>query len=133
MIQISNISNISVEPVPKKKLNWWSVFVFVIGIYLILQADSSLKDFGIGFIIVAGIYILWIICINDNNEEYLYIYLNSGSVYYILCENDEFLKKVMKVIKDCVNHHSDKKIRIDFNNCKVYNSPITIGDGNEVK
>ncbi len=31
----------------------------------------------------------------ERQEKYLCIYLNSGHIYYIYCENKKFLKKVM--------------------------------------
>ncbi len=38
----------------------------------------------------------------------------------------------MKVIEYCINNQHSTNIKIDFDNCKLYNSPVTLGDKNEV-
>ena len=45
----------------------------------------------------------------------------------------KFLKEVMEVIEYCINNHYVQKVKIDFDNCQLYNSPIIVGNKNEVK
>lgn len=45
----------------------------------------------------------------------------------MFCSSEKFLKNVIELIKYCVNNHNAQEVKIDFSNCKVYNSPITIG------
>ena len=40
--------------------------------------------------------------------------LNSGFLYYIICENERFLQSVMEIIEYCINHHYIKNILIIF-------------------
>lgn len=135
LLQISNISYINIEKPPKKQVNVFFIIVLIIGVLLATSSDKTLIVAGIVFIMAASIYISWFLLFSDNfNDEkrYLYICLNSGNGYYIVCENQKFLKKVLRVITHCINHHSDQNVRIDFDNCKVYNSPIIVGNENEV-
>lgn len=88
----------------------------------------------IGLMIAGGGagYIFWYIYLNKDETIYLNISLNSGRVYSIICKEKEFLKEVMQVIEYCINNHSAKVVQIDFDNCKMYNSPIVVGNENEV-
>lgn len=135
LLQISNISYIKIEKPPKRQINVVSIIVLTIGVVFAFSSIKSLIAIGMIFIMVASIYLTWFWLSSDsfNNEKrYLYIYLNSGNSYYFVCESQKFLKKVLRVITHCINHHSDQKVRIDFDNCKVYNSPIIVGNENEV-
>ncbi len=135
LLQISNISHICAEPLPKPEFQLWSLGLCILGIIVLFATITILKVIGAFCICFGGAYII-LYLFNDYNfnkeERYLYIYLNSGAVYYIHCENLKFLKKVIKVLEYCINNHSSQKIKIDFDNCKLYNSPVTVGDKNEV-
>lgn len=135
LLQISNISQVSVEPISKYKFNFLSLIAGIIGFLMTKEKYNELiQAFGIIIISVVITYIIIIVLFNFyNDERYLHLYLNSGNVYIFYCTDLYFMKEVMKVIEYCINNHSVKKIRIDFDKCKVYNSPITIGNRNEVK
>lgn len=132
VLQISNISHIGVGPRFRAKFNPWSAVAFAIGILGLLQMNLDFKILGWFFIFIGSVYMIWYIFFNFSKERYLYIYMNSGIIFYICCENTKFLIKVMKIIEFCINNHSMYKIKIDFDNCKLYNSPIIVGDRNEV-
>lgn len=135
LLQISNISHISAEPLPRTEFHLWSIAICIFAILGLFQENLIFQIVGAAMLCGGGAYIIWYMyyIYNLNVEErYLYIYLNSGAVYYIYCENLKFLKEVMKVLEYCINNHSTQKIRIDFEKCKLYNSPIIVGDGNEV-
>ena len=133
LLQISNISCVNVESAPKKKFNFRSLGIFALGLFVATQFEGDIKNFGIILMVVVSVYVCWLIIENYNDDtKYLYISLNSGCSYYIMCENENFLQSVMEVIKYCINHHYIKNIQIDFNECRLENSPITIGDGKEV-
>ena len=88
---------------------------------------------GIILLIIVVSYVCWLLIVNYGSDtKYLYIFLNSGFLYYIICEDEKFLQSVMEVIEYCINHHYIKNIQIDFNECKLYNSPITVGNDKEV-
>lgn len=133
MLQISNISHLGVEPIPKADFNLWSVVSIIIGALGLFQINQVFRILGVFFVLMGGIYLIWYAFFNSNSKErYLYIYMSSGSIFTIYCENTKFLKKVLKVMEYCINNQYTKKIKIDFDNCKLYNSPITVGDRNEV-
>jgi hypothetical protein len=133
MLQISNISHISVEPIPPSDFNLWSIVVLIVGVLGLFQTFQVFRILGGFFVLMGGIYLIWYAFINSNSKErYLYIYMCSGNTFTICCENTKFLKKVMKVIEYCINNQHSTNIKIDFDNCKLYNSPVTLGDKNEV-
>ncbi len=134
LLQISNISHVSVEPVPKPKIHWWFIGICAMGFPLILLSEGVIRVVGVLLLIAGILYLIRYLLENVGNEEnYLYIHLNSGDVYYIYCEDKKFLKKVMKVIKFCFNNKMMKQnIMIDFDNCEFDRSPINIGNKKEV-
>lgn len=132
LLQISNISQVDVAPVPKKKFNFLSIVALVIGFFLLTFINGETKTLGVIFIVGAIAYMIWFYSVNSNEDRYLNISLNSGNIYCIICRDKKFLEEVMKVIEYCINNHSSQKIQIDFNKCKMYNSPVIIGNRNEV-
>lgn len=132
LIQISNISQVSIELVPAKKFHLSSIAILILGLYIV-WTDNLTRDLGITIVVVALIYIVWYLLFNTgSSRRYLYLYLNSGQACYFICNDEFFLKDVVKVIKYCINNHSVNKVKIDFENCEIYNSPITVGNRNEV-
>lgn len=132
LIQISSISLVSIEPVPRKKFHLESILALIIGGFLYLSSRNA-KELGLLIIVIVIVYLSWYLLFNmGSNKKYLYIYLNSGQSRYFICDDEVFLEHVVNVIKYCINNHSVSKVKIDFENCKIYNSPITIGNRNEV-
>ena len=78
------------------------------------------------------VYAFYYICSNTD-EKHLNVYLNSGNVYCIMCKDTQFLDRVMQVIEYCINNHYTQSVTIDFNNCRVFDSPITVGSWNKVR
>ncbi len=133
LVQISNISHINIEPVPKPKFQVGFVIVGVIGIIGMIGTSGEIQILGFLLFLFAMIYILYYaINSSDNDNKYLFIYLNSEHVYYIYCEDKKFLEKVMKVMKHCINNHAKQKIKVDFNQCTLEGVPINIGNEKEV-
>lgn len=131
LLQISNISQIDIAPIPKLKVNLWIVIIAaVLGATMI-----SSYPFGVLMLAVAIGYPICVYLINKNNEEkrFLNISLNSGYMYCIFCSDKKFLKNVRMVIEYCINHHWTQSINIDFNNCELKNSPLVIGNQNDVE
>lgn len=133
LLQISNISSVDVESVPKPKFHLWSIATCIIGLILIIEYVDTIRFLGVLLFFSALMYIIWYVarCI-DGEDKYLCIYLNSGQVYYIDCANEKFLKKAIKVMKYCINNHGTQRIKIDFNQCTLENVPINIGNEKEV-
>ena len=133
LIQISNISQVSIEPVPAKKFHLESILALMMGAYLYMEVDWG-KNIGLILAVVAFAYISWYLLFNiASSKKYLHLFLNSGQACYFICDDEVFLEHVVKVIKYCMNNRSNNnKVKIDFANCKIYNSPIIAGNGNEV-
>lgn len=96
------------------------------------QISGILQMIGIVLISAGITYVIYIIIINNDESKYLNIYLNSGNIYSIICRDTKFLTDVMQVIEYCINNHFAQIVQIDFQNCKMINSPITVGNRNEV-
>lgn len=132
LLQISNISHVSIEPIPKRKFNFGSIILLIVGIIL-SQLKGVLLGLGIVLILVAIVYVLWLCSENSSGDaRYLYIWMNSGNNYYFYCEKMAFLKDVMRVIEYCINNNYTQEIRINLHDCNMDNSPIIIGENNEV-
>lgn len=132
MIQISNISLVSVEPVPAPKFNWLSIVCAVAAVFF-MQMNGVVQFLGVPFIVLFIVYIVdFISKRSDSNSNYLNIFLNSGISFHIICWNAGFLRTVLTVIEYCINNHSTQNIQIDFNRCQLINSPVIAGNGGEV-
>ena len=84
LFQISNVSQVSIEPIPKKELNPIAIIMLLLGVLGAWQRNDEIKVYGVVIIMVVIEYIIWIVVTNSNNEgHYLYIYMNSGNYYYI--------------------------------------------------
>ena len=133
LFQISNVSQVSIEPIPKKELNPIAIIMLLLGVLGAWQRNDEIKVYGVVIIMVVIAYIIWIVVTNSNNEgHYLYIYMNSGNYYYIYCANEDFLREVIEVLEYCINNHWVQEVYVDFDKCLLYNSPIVVGDKNEV-
>ena len=124
VIQISNISQVDVAPPPKKQFNMGSIGAIVVGL-LIMMIVPGVQVLGV---LIAGCGVIYVMLYMSTYS----ISLNSGRVYSMICKDTEFLKQVLQVIKYCINHHSTQLVQIDFDNCKMYNSPVIVGNDNEV-
>ncbi len=131
LIQVSNISQVCVAPTPKKKFNFLSLLALAIGVMLVRASGETQQFIGIVCIVGVIMYAFYFMYSNTD-EKYLNIYLNSGNVYCIICKDAQFLDRVMQVIEYCINNHYIQSVTIDFNNCRVFNSPITVGNRNKV-
>ena len=128
LLQINNISEISVEQVNRRKLELWPIIVIIVG-GMAVQGIRELKYLVLLFVIAGVVYIGWSIYVYLNDEkQYLHIYMNSGSVYTMYCESNGFLKRVLDEIKECINHPHVQNVKVDFNNCEIKKSPIIIGN-----
>lgn len=133
LVQISNISHINVEPVPKPKFPHWPIIVGIIGVVGIIEASGEIQLLGFLLVGFVAMYILYYVMnYNDKEDKYLCIYLNSGHTYFIYCENEKFLKKVMGVMEYCINKNGKQKIKVDFNQCTLEGVPINIGNEKKV-
>mgnify|MGYP007098676683 CR=1 FL=1 len=79
LLQISNISHVNIEQEPKKKLNFISVIVLLLGLGGLVRKINVIQIMGLFFCIMSIIYFIWLYIINLDREKYLYIYMNCGN------------------------------------------------------
>lgn len=135
ILQISNISQITIEPARPMKFNYWSVVAVIVGVLcLCAKGVDAIQTVGLIATLGGAVYILTaVILISDEkSKNFLFIYLNSGIFYSFLCEDEIFLAEVMMVLEYCINNHSIQDTIIDFIGCKLYNSPIISGKENGI-
>ncbi len=127
VLQISNMSSVSVAPFPPKSISLWMIICILVGIVLF----SAEKTFGLGLLIitigVAGI--IYVYYYNLNKGYYLTIVMNSGSTYYFNCADSKFLYKIKNVMMQCMNDPK-KSFNIDLRNSII--RTMQVGDHNTV-
>lgn len=136
IIQISNIADAEIAPVPKQVYPTWTIIVAILGIIAFVE---GIVDFGFTMAIFG--LIATVLCIfvlynvykkNQVRGEVLILTLNSGKAFYFKCRDHEFLRRVLNAIKVCINT-KDQSIVIDLSNSKIENSPIVPGDSNVIE
>lgn len=123
IIQLDNISKISVAPIDKKALPTWAIICVIVGII------SFMVNPGVGLLLLAvGVgYCLYLMYVNSRLGHYLTLELNSGRILYFTGKNDAFLKRIMRLIGDCMNH---KNVGYTINMEKAVVENMQIGDDN---
>lgn len=100
VVQLENISRISISPVAKRSIPSWAILCAIAGA-LILFAQWLI---GIALLGIGGGYIAYIINQNSKAGHYLAIELNSGTMLYFTGKNEAFLNKIMRTMGDCMNN-----------------------------
>ena len=121
VIQISNISLISTSNFQQTALPVWAVFLAVVGVVLLPFAWwAGLLCLGIGILVICAWYAE---TKKTKKYKYLNIQLNSGRLFSLLFENEEFLNQVLDVFanifEDDESQAENRDIRIDIQNCHV--------------
>ena len=122
VIQLSNISSVSVSTMEKQKIP----NALYLGILVGLVCFAFMPPVGL---IIAGAALFMIFKIISNNNSlgfYLKIELNSGANMYFNADDKNFLIKIVAVMENCFN---DKNSSV-FSDMK--NSNIQYGDNNTV-
>lgn len=125
VLQISNMSSVSVAPFPPKAISSWMVICILAGLL------SITYTFWVGlFLIAIGIVaIIYVYNYNLNKGHYLKIIMNSGSTYYFNCADSKFLYKIKNVMMQCMNDPK-KSFNIDLRNSII--RTMQVGDYNTV-
>ncbi len=117
-LQLSNVCNIKVALMPKKKYQTWMFIVIAIAIFLSTQEIESASIFWI----VGIIAFAYIAIYNLFRGTYLSITMNSGESFFFSCMEEEFLHKAANEITKRLNEKG--KSIINFQNCKIESSQI---------
>ena len=122
VIQLSNISSVSVSPMEKQKIPNELYMVVLIGLVCLAFMPP------LGLIIVgAALFMIFKIISNNNSLGfYLKIELNSGANIYFNADDKNFLVKIVGVMENCFND-KNPSVFIDMKN-----SNIQYGDNNTV-
>ena len=133
-IQISNISEAAIAPIPQLPYPSIAIVLCIIGLLLTFMGighAASVAIVGLILLVVGVISIYKIYQKNKNRGEVLILGLNSGKSFYFKCHDKLFLRKVLDVLKSCVNKEVHS-IVVDFSNSVITNSPIVGGNNNQV-
>ncbi len=120
VIQISNISQIAIGNYPAKPFPLWSIAVILVGI-LILRVNLLI---GLLTAFFGSIFIMeWVTQRQATKDcKYLHLYLNSGTCFSFLFQNESFLRKVLEVFANIFEDGekaSNSNVTIDIKNCTV--------------
>lgn len=126
VIQLDNISRISVAPMEKMKVPTWAVVCILVG--FIMMGFNGL----IGFLILAaGIGMCgYILYFNSQLGHYLTIELNSGRLIYFSGKDAGFLKRIMKVLAECINSSQENYV-VNMGNAQI--EKVQFGDNNQMR
>lgn len=123
IIQMENISRISVAPMEKKKIPTWAIICVILGV--VVMSMNVLM--GVGIICVGGIYSAHILIENLSLGHYLTLELNSGRILYFPGKDEAFLNRIMRVMGDCMN---DRNTGYTINMGQATITNMQIGDDN---
>lgn len=121
VIQISNISLISTSNFRQTAMPMWAVLLAMVGVVLLpFVWWAGLLCLGLGMLVICGWYSE---TKKTKKYKYLNIQLNSGRLFSLLFENEEFLNQVLDVFanifEDDDSQAENRDIRIDIQNCHV--------------
>lgn len=125
VIQLENISRISVSPIEKRKIPLWSIICAILGV-LALGTEAGM---GMLLLAIGGGYFCYILYQNSQLGHYLTLELNSGYNIYFTGKNIEFLKRITKVLAECMNDKNNS-YTIHMEQATIDN--IQIGDKNKM-
>lgn len=119
IIQIDNISMISIASFQQAPFPRWSIVLILVGLLLIRYSI-----FVALLCLAGGGLLIWFWNIDvqkTQNYKYLNIQLNSGRVFSLLFESDMFLKQVLDVFANIFedDNLAGKNIYIDIKNCRI--------------
>lgn len=104
VIQLSNISLFSSDPLVPTKFPFWSLFSIILGL-ICMEVDSPISAF-IAFVLIIGgmasIFLWFYKIYREQQSRRLSIVTNSGQRFYIIFENKEFLETVIIVLKEII-------------------------------
>ena len=127
VIQISNISSLSMENLPLPRFPMLAGVLTAVGILLMGYGEAHNKAGEMGFggciLFVCGMLIVgWRIdCHDKKKQQYLRVRMNSGDAYYIFYRNQEFAGKVLQVLANVIEKGATPQtdFLIDMRECEI--------------
>ncbi len=132
VIQISNISQISVGNYSRPPFPLWTIAALLIGLFF-LPYNKFIGATGlmVGIAVIAVWYESWW---DKKDYKFLHLYLNSGTSFSIMFKEEPFLRKVLEVfanIFEDVEKNVNNSVTIDIKNCTVKDNGTFIGTLND--
>ena len=127
VIQISNISLVSIENMPLPRFPAWTGISCALGVFLILFGNSTYENgiigLGVALLMVTVFPIaIWFSALNDVKEKkYLNIRMNSGDAYYLTYHNQEFVKQVLQLLANIIETGTTPQtnFHINMKECEI--------------
>jgi len=129
-IQLSNVSQIKVSPIPHKKYPPTAFLCGIIGLLCFYFDEDIMKAAGVFLIGICAIWIFMIYNYNTSNVKFLIIELNSGTQLYFSSHNVTFLEEACKALTNSFKNEKST-YKINFEKCTV-NYPNIGGTTNNV-
>lgn len=123
VIQLDNISQMSVSQREKYLSSPWMSVALIVGIFLICLGQIM------GWLCLIGtiIYFIYMADKNKNRGYYLKLELNSGRILYFSSRKEEFLEEVLSILAKCIND-SQQGYVINMGQAEIHN--LQVGDNN---
>ncbi len=128
IIQISSVTSVFIGQPRKKEIPNYLSYGILLGIVLLFFQPV------VGLAIL-GVCIYFFYSISEKNKRLgknIVFELNSGRYFIINVKDHEFAKKVVNVLRDCMNG-STKSLTINFDNMNIMDSNVIIGNENQVE
>lgn len=120
VIQISNISQISVGNYPRPPFPLWTIAAILIGLcFLPYNKFIGMIGLLVGIAVITMWYESWW---DKKDYKFLRLYLNSGTSFFFTFKEEFFLRKVLDVfanIFEDVEKNVNNSVTIDIKNCTV--------------
>lgn len=130
-VQLSNVSQVMISPVPKLIYPFRYIAILIVSILIFLSKFSSCIGSRytstsekliviVSFVamIVCGIILYRIYNYNKRCGEYLVLNLNSGKNLYFEGNNPRFLLEIMTVIQNCIDDRTLHYV-VNMNECEI--------------
>ena len=127
VIQISNISLVSIENMPLPRFPAWTGILCALGMFLMFFGNSTREDGIVGMgilLLIIGFFmvIAWIVERHDVKEKkYLNIRMNSGDAYYLIYRNQEFINQVLQLLANIIETGTTPQtnFHINMRECEI--------------
>lgn len=137
VIQLSNISQIKIGPMPRKSYQAWAIVGAIVGAVIFLTSISENFKLALIGLIVAGFCAYMLYSVYDTNRnlgEYLMLSLNCGTDLLFSCDNPKFLRDIRDVMMECFNKKGIYKINFKNNKINyIKDSNLVNGNINNIK
>ncbi len=125
-IQISNVSQFSINK-PAMKIPYIAAIICFFSLYLL---DKS-TGIAILLLLLSGGYIFYVVNQNMNSGSYLTFYQNSGKIYQIHVQDEDFLREIRDVLEDRFNNKLNNAT-IHLDNKTIVNGHVAVGNHNNI-